>query len=308
MKKNQRLLLILFVSLMVNNCYAQKKKFKLPPQMKEVSGLYLKNANEFWWINDSGSTPTLYKSTGEGMITDSICIKGKNRDWEDLTADKLGHIYIGDFGNNANKRTDLKIYIYNSASRELDSIEFNYPDQKLFPPPKPAWNFDAEAFFWFQDSLHVFSKNRLHQGNYYTKHYVIPAKAGKYEAILRDSIYLKNRVVTGAAINEEGTSVALISYTYKKLLGFFPSSKASVFLIKDFQGSNFFNGNIYKRGVPPFIIATQYESIDFYNKDLLYVASEQTAFIKPKAKRLKLKKRHTKRRRLIKSVSKNPTY
>jgi hypothetical protein len=39
-----------------------------------------------------------------------------------------------------------------------------------------------------------------------------------------------------------------------------------------------------------FIVATQYESVDFLNPDQLLVASEQTLFIKAKAKRVKWKR------------------
>lgn len=297
----QKYLVGILLLVSITNSQAQHQCFKLPIALEEVSGLYIKHANEFWWITDSGTPAQLFATDHKGHIKEQINIPAKNVDWEDLTIDELGNFYIGDFGNNANKRKDLKIYIYNPYAKQLDSISFHYPDQQLFPPEKPQWNFDAEAFFWFQDSLHIFSKNRLHEGNYYTKHYVVPAKAGDYTAELRDSIYLEDRVVTGAAISDDGTRVALLAYTYKKLLGFFPSSKASVFIIQDYEGSQFSKGAIYKIAVPPYIIATQYESIDFYGRDILYVASEQTAFIKPRARQLKLKKKHFDNRKRIDS-------
>ena len=254
-----------------------------------------------WWHNDGGNSPSLYQTDGRGKLLEEVNLATlKNRDWEDITSDDNGRIYIGDFGNNRNQRKDLKIYIYNRETENIDSISFKYPDQKEFPPNVEDWNFNAEGFFWFQDSLHLFSKNRLHQGNYFTKHYVLPAQSGNYVAQLVDSIYLKNRVVTGAAISPDKKTVGLIAYTYKKVLGFIPWSAASIYLIQNFQGSQFLRGNIYKKKAPGFILATQMESIDFFDNETLYIASEKTKFIQPKAKRVRLKKRHLKKTKKIK--------
>jgi len=285
------LLLCLFI-LLISACTPKttKTRFKLPPLLKEVSGLYLENSKSFWWHNDGGYPPTLYKTNGRGQVTDSLCIPTlRNKDWEDLTSDDEGNIYIGDFGNNLNRRKDLRIYIYHRESRQLDSILFQYPDQKLFPPKLEDWNFDMEAFFWHNHKLHLFSKNRVKQGDYYCKHYTLDERGRNQTAILCDSIYLKKRVVTAAAISPDGETVALLSYHYKKLLGIIPFSRASIFYFSKFEGNDFLKGKMRRRRAPMFIVATQLESIDFLNNQLLYVASEQTLFIKPKARRVRVK-------------------
>ena len=33
-----------------------------------------------------------------------------NEDWEDITIDDAGNLYIGDIGNNKNERDDLRVY------------------------------------------------------------------------------------------------------------------------------------------------------------------------------------------------------
>lgn len=266
------------------------KRFKLPSELKEVSGLYIKNQNEFWWHNDSGDEPILYQTNAKGKLTQTIIFdKIKNIDWEDLTHDDKGNIYIGDFGNNRNARKDLKIYIYHLENKSLDSIEFTYPDQTQFPPPSEQCNFDMEGFFWYKNQLHLFSKNRLNVGNGFTKHYTLEDQPGKQDAILKDSIYLKNRVVTAAAISPDCKTIALLSYTFKKRKGFIPKSKASVFVIRDFEGTDFLKGKIKRQKVPVFIVATQYESLDFLDNRNVFIASEKTKFIKQKGKRLRLK-------------------
>ena len=282
------LLFFTFLSFTLN---AQNpKKVKLPWKLHEISGLYLEDSNTFWWHNDSGGKPILYQTNNKGKIKDSLVLQQlKNKDWEDLTHDQNGTFFIGDFGNNCNCRKDLKIYIYKPEDQYLDSIQFHYPDQTAFPPSKPFRNFDMEGFFFHQDSLHLFSKNKLWHGNYFTKHYVLPAAPGAYTAALRDSIYLKNRVVTGASISEDGEKVVLVSYYFKKWLGFIPTSKASIFIFKDYDEGHYLQGTKIKQGIPPYFIATQYESIDFLNKEAVYVGSEKTLFIRPRAKLVILK-------------------
>jgi len=289
----KNLLFLLLITLLVSSCTTKttKNRFKLPQTLKEVSGLYLEDAQSFWWLNDGGHPPTLYKTNGRGVITDSLHFpKLKNNDWEDLTIDNDGNIYIGDFGNNSNKRQDLRIYKYHPETQQLDSISFSYSDQKEFPPNRLLWNFDMEAFLWHNEKLHLFSKNRIGQGNYYCKHYTLDDTGEVQSAILKDSILLKNRVVTAAAISPDKKTVAMLAYDYKKLLGVFPFSRASIFYLSDFEGDDFFKGKMRKQRAPSFIIATQFESLDFLNNRSLYVASEQTVFIKPKAKRVRVRR------------------
>lgn len=272
--------------------FSQKKlpkRFKLPLELEEVSGLYFQAPDKFWWHNDSGAKPKLYLTDKKGKLTQTIFLeKIQNRDWEDLTHDDEGNIYIGDFGNNRNARQDLKIYIYHPEKKTMDSIAFTYPDQKLFPPPKPERNFDMEGFFWHQGQLHLFSKNRLGDGDYFTKHYTLDAKPGTQEAVLKDKIFLKDRVVTAAAISPDGKTVALLAYVYKKRKPI-PKSKASIFFFRDFEGTDFLKGKMTKRKVPVFIVSTQYESLDFLDNKNVLIASERTKFIRQKAKRLKVK-------------------
>ncbi|MFK7808137.1 MAG: hypothetical protein AB8F74_10090 [Saprospiraceae bacterium] len=291
-KSNHLFILLLFLTMVFSACSRKttERRFKLPPVLKEVSGLYLESPQQFWWLNDGGDAAALYITDGRGEMMDTILFENlKNRDWEDLTNDDSGNIYIGDFGNNRNQRKDLRIYIYNKNTTAIDSIIFKYPDQNQFPPFSKNWNYDMEAFLWHNNELHLFSKNRIGQGNYYCKHYSLSDQPGEQTAVLKDSIYLKRRVVTAAAISPDNETVALLAYDYKKLLGIFPFSRASIFYFTDFEEANFFRGKIRKRRAPTFIIATQFESLDFLSNKKLFVASEKTIFIKPKAKRVKVR-------------------
>lgn len=282
-------ILIILSFPLLSQSFPNKKKYKLPKELTEVSGLYRASADSLWWHNDGGHGAELFLSDGRGNLRWKGAVPGAvNRDWEDLTADDKGNIYIGDFGNNLNRRRDCAIYIYNPASGTLDSILYRYPDQQAFPPEPHDQNFDMEAFFWFQDSLHLFSKNRLHQGNYYTKHYTLPARPGAYEAALRDSLYLKKRVVTAAAVSPDGRSVALLAYWFKPFLGFIPITPADIFVLTDFTGTNFLKGKVRRRKGARCLWPTQFEALDYIDPGSVWIASERTILYKQKMKRRRL--------------------
>ncbi len=291
----------LIISSLFFSCFATaQSKFLLPDILEEASGIVYANADSIWWHNDSGDTPTLYLTDKEGTLKQQVNLPVKHVDWEDLSYDDKGNIYIGDVGNNKNARKNLKIYIYHPTTEKLDSILYSYPDQQLFPPPRAARNFDMEGFFWHQNKLHLFSKNKLGAGNYYTKHYTLPARAGEHVATFRDSIYLKNRVVTSAAISPDKKTIALLAYDYNKVLGFLPKSATSIYVIDKFKGTNFLKGRIQEQGLSGLVIASQYESLDFVDNNRVIVASEKTKYYKQKARVLSLKgKKEIPRKRVI---------
>ncbi|MEI6409579.1 MAG: hypothetical protein WCR52_09365 [Bacteroidota bacterium] len=248
---------------------------RLPAVLKEVSGMVRLPSGDLWLLNDSGNPPLLFRFDPlAGKILETKRLPIPNRDWEDLTCDPKGIIYIGDFGNNRNNRKDLRIYQYNPSSGAMDSILFNYPDQKAFPPANLRdWNFNCEAMVFLNDSLHIFSKNNF-KGNGFSKHYVLPARPGTYTAELRDSFQFKNRVITGAGLSADGKQVALTSYIIGTRFGFIPYTKCSIFYLTDFKGSNFFGGNIKRKKLRKFLIAKQYESVTQWNEQCWLVANE----------------------------------
>lgn len=248
----------------------------LPAAIREVSGMTRAPDGSLWMLNDSRNPPELFRvDPFSGGLLETRKLPVPNRDWEDLTSDSSGYLYIGDFGNNKNARQNLCVFRYHPASGALDSIRFDYPDQQAFPPgDERAWNFNCEAMVFFRDSLHLFSKN-VFKGNFVTKHYVVPAKPGRYVAILRDSLVLKNRVITGAALSPDGRTLAVTSYIIGKKLGFIPYTKATAYFFRDFTGSRFLSGRRVARRLPKCFIARQFESILWWNNDYWLAANEQ---------------------------------
>src|SRR5690554_3360487 len=102
--------IILFVILFPILGLTQKRVAPLPKELLESSALVKYKCN-FITLNDSGNEPELYVFNKKGEITHICFIKNvKNIDWEALAYDGQEYLYIGDIGNNENKRQDLAIH------------------------------------------------------------------------------------------------------------------------------------------------------------------------------------------------------
>jgi hypothetical protein len=276
---NKRLFLILACAgLLAKNAKAQKidtiqckleSIATLPKSLVEISGM-ISSGNDFWVHNDGDNGSFLLLMTKQGTIkTIKQISNAPNYDWEDMATDPIGNLYIGDIGNNSNNRHTLQIYkIPNPAKSEnlrivAEKIEFDYSDQKDFPPQKNQLVYDAEAMIYFKDTLFIFNKNRTDPYNGYLRMYKLPAIIGPQKAVLSDSVLLggKNMLnswVTGADISADGRRLALLSHD-------------KIWMFEDFSGSNFFEGKRYVLKLNHF---SQKEAICFDSKGNLFVADE----------------------------------
>jgi len=188
--------------------HAVKRVSDIDTTVKECSGLaYHKGL--LWAIGDSGTPPEVYGLNGEGkLVTKLKQAKLANSDWEELCIDKTSdRFFIGDFGNNANKRKDLKVYVLDS-NKHASVIPFSYALQKEFPPAKPLKNYDCEAMVYTNDSLILFSKNR---GLPLVKWYGLSLK-GQFQVLQHSrELYLKG-MVTAAAYDEASGQLVLLAY------------------------------------------------------------------------------------------------
>lgn len=240
----------------------------LPSAVSETSGLENGPNDWFWTHNDSGNNAELFCVDTLGSIQRTVSVIGDaNTDWEELTKDQQGNMYIGNFGNNSLNRTDLQVVKIPSIDTcttvacVTDTINFSYPDQSSFPPTGSYGNFDMEAMFHYQDSLHLFSKDRSDPATGYAKHYTLSAVGGTYVANLKDSFNVESAsyifAVTAADISEDGSQVALLT-----------SNK--IWLFRNFSGTDFFGGDVAELTLSVF---SQKEGICFRN-GFLYVTDE----------------------------------
>jgi hypothetical protein len=266
---------LVFVLMALHAC-AQKtylgemdKLGKFSSKLKEVSGMEVTNEGDIWVIEDSGNKDNIYRIDKDGDIQESLEIDhAKNKDWEDLTVDVDGNLYIGDFGNNKNARQDLVIYKIpkdqmDKKEPNADKIEFRYPQQKDFPPKKDSLYFDTEGFFHLEDHLYIFTKNRTRPYTGKTLIYRVPDKKGEYEAEFLGSLLLctdqNHCSVTSADISPDGKTIALLSYGF-------------VFLLTDFSAPDFTKSSIK---VIDLQTETQIESVCFSDNKTLFIADEE---------------------------------
>lgn len=241
--------------------------------VNETSGL-LYFSGQIWTFNDSGNKPEIYQvDSTTGMVLRTIVIRNAvNTDWESVAQDESS-IYIGDFGNNAGKRRDLQILkfsktdILNPACDTVQAgfIFFNYPDQTVFATAFGENNFDCEAFFFRNDSLHLFCKN---WSDLHTKHYVLSADTGNYTARLSENFNVDG-LITDASINGKGSIVLL---GYKKIKG--RKYTCFTWLLTDYDGSFYFGGNKRRVELGSALRLGQTEGIVLKNNNTGWISAE----------------------------------
>ncbi|MDR6845696.1 hypothetical protein [Flavobacterium granuli] len=272
--KNSISIVIAFILLACqNSSETLTKLYGLPKKLKEVSGIvYADKSNLFWALEDSGNDNKIYGLNAKnGVIEKSITIENaSNIDWEDITKDQAGNLYIGDFGNNDNDRKDLCIYKIDKNSLNKENadpsykISFSYPEQKEFPPKKTKLFFDVEGFFEHKNNFYLFTKNRSKGFDGTVLVYKIPNKAGFHQAVLIGKLNSGDNynhcAITSATISPDASKVVLL--THDKII-----------LLDNFKRDNFLKG---KQSLLKLNHFSQKEAVCFTNSETLIIADEKT--------------------------------
>jgi hypothetical protein len=237
-------LLFLLLSFQISAQKTQRlnlKKYKiavLSDSLKESSGLTNFDGRLFSF-NDSGNTSEIFEiKPGSPDIEKTFQTGLKNVDWEALTNDGE-NFYIGEFGNNLGTRKDLKVYKipFRSDSLIVDSVKiipFHYPEQKDFTPKNINNNFDAEAMFFLNGKIHLFTKEWVTNT---VSHYLINPNMKDEQPAQKLETFDTGFVVTDASFFDNRLYV--VGYT----------KKAKVYLAvfeKDESGDLFFNRSFKK--------------------------------------------------------------
>ncbi len=178
-----------------------------------------------WVHNDSGDTARFFAIDAKGALLNEYAVDGaRNVDWEDITIDDAGRLYIGDFGNNRNNRRDLAVYVVDEPDPRTPSplpvhvpvvrrIPFHYPDQTAFPD-SAHFNFDCEAVFWNAGHLYLLTK---HRSDIQTTLYRLdPAQESEQVAERLGQADIGSPV-TGADCAADGKRIVVLSYQYLHL-------------------------------------------------------------------------------------------
>ena len=243
--------------------------FDLPKKLNEASGLEQLNDSVLISINDGGNKALIYLINHKGELLKKINVKGsKNKDWEELTRDE-NHLYIGEFGNNKNKRKSLAVLKIKISDIELkdtvipEKIFFSYSDQINFPPEKKHFDFDAEAMFCRGDSLVILTKTNSEPWNGMTSFYVLSKTPGIYSLKKERELYIgENGWLIDAVTAADYCKEKLYIMTYNRIL-IFKYAKNKLILKKEHIFKNF----------------TQKEGLLITGPNKAFVVDEKTDFL-----------------------------
>ncbi|WP_415325547.1 hypothetical protein [Chryseobacterium sp. MMS23-Vi53] len=216
-----------------------KVEFSLPKKLKEVSGIAMsKDKKTIWAIEDQGNKNVVYGLDLQGkQIADILVDNAENSDWEDITADSQGNIYIGDFGNNDNNRQNLSILKLDlkdasqKTTKAIQTTKFHYEGQTEFPPKKSNWLYDCEAFVEFDGNFYLFTKNRSKGFDGTFLVFQVPNKEGDFEAKLIGKLKLSggysDAAITSATINSTKDKIILLNHKNIQILTGFAANDFS---------------------------------------------------------------------------------
>ncbi len=246
----------------------------LDTEVFETSGLEKVNG-KFYTHNDGGNSNLLYEiNTSTGDVIRTITVNGAaNVDWEDLASDAT-YLYIADIGNNGGDRDDLIIYkilkstLDTNTTVDAETIAFSYADQTNFDYESYTTPYDAEALIVYQGKLYIFTKNWEDSTS---KAYEIPTIPGNYE-VTSVSEKTLDVMVTGADIDDTGSSVSLVGYTDPN--DGIANFKSMIVKLNCFPGNDFFSGSIDEHEISNSLQVGQVEAILFNTPSEFYLSSE----------------------------------
>ncbi len=248
-----------------------KVEFSLPKKLKEVSGIALSHDKKtIWAIEDQGNKNVVYGLDKQGqLIADVLVENAENNDWEDITKDAQGNIYLGDFGNNDNNRQNLSILKLDlktpsqATTKVVQTTKFHYEGQTEFPPKKSNWLYDCEGFVEMDGNFYLFTKNRSKGFDGTFLVFQIPNKEGDFEAKLIGKLKLEGKysdaAITSAAINSTKDKIVLLNHK-------------NIHVLSGFTGNNFNMAKIQKISLNH---DSQKEAVVFLDDKTLLIADEK---------------------------------
>lgn len=246
-------------------------EFSLPKKLKEVSGIALsQDKKTIWAIEDQGNKNVVYGVDMQGKLLKDVLVENaENNDWEDITKDAQGNIYLGDFGNNDNNRQNLSILKLDlktpsqATTKVVQTTKFHYEGQTEFPPKKSNWLYDCEAFVEMDGNFYLFTKNRSKGFDGTFLVFKIPNKEGDFEAKLIGKLKLNGKysdaAITSAAINSTKDKIVLLNHK-------------NIHVLSGFSANDFNTAKIQKISLNH---NSQKEAVVFLDDKTLLIADEK---------------------------------
>lgn len=243
----------------------------------ETSGLsYIYNSSngnfEIWTHNDFQNTDSIYSFLPTDLLNEEriIDVGLPNFDWEDMTTDDAGNLYVGNFGSsNGNTKAVIKMpdpnsYSGNPPAGSVENISFDFPTNGYQ---------DIEGMIHLNDSLFLFVKRvsnanpDLMTGVTYVlgiPDYPEPAGANWTAKLVNEFTTQLDPAegdalfrVTAADISPDKNVLVMLS-------------QQRLWIFSCFEGSDFFGGEVQYVEY----VNNQKEGIGFLNNHEVYISKE----------------------------------
>jgi hypothetical protein len=186
--------------------------------IKEASALVAsrRQAGVLWTLCDSRNLAQLYAIDRSGRLLGEFDVEGGvNLDWESLSIDDAGHLYIADVGNNLLvpmrwvyqiSEPDLNLQVEGGAG-EPAARSGSVRVEKAFAYTFPGDPFDVEGTFVRGDAIYLVSKEPE-----YGRLWSLPiTDSGPVQLTFECDLPEVNRA-TGADISPDGSELAICTY------------------------------------------------------------------------------------------------
>ncbi len=183
------------------------------PAIAEASGIVASRRHPgiFWVHNDSGNPPALFAVKKDGTLAREYRVAAPNVDWEDIAIDDLGHLYIGDLGDNLGKLPFHAIYRVDEPDPAKPADQPLKPSASVFFSYPNGEKRDAEALVIDDGQAIVIAKGRKERD---AEVFAVPLSAGSSPLRLAKAVQLAPlpgfaRPATGASLSADGTRLAV---------------------------------------------------------------------------------------------------
>ena len=241
----------------------------LPGVTRESSGLSQSRLDPsiFWTHNDAGNEPLLYAIAADGRLAGTVRVQAATlTDWEDIAAGPCGGsscLYVGDIGDNDEKRNSITIY---EVPEPVAGARSSAP-AKALQARYPAGARDSEAMFVTGNNLYLVTKGR--SGPIELYRYPLSARPSGVATLelvreLMPAPQSNNDRVTSAAASPDGQWVGIRTY---RTLYLYPASSLIA------SGGNALNPLVMQLGA---VGESNGEGLELANDGTVWLSSEGT--------------------------------
>lgn len=178
-------------------------------ELTELSGIIrTKKTGEYWGINDKGNRPLLFRFSQNGSPLQTVSSRLlTNNDWEAITSNHQGTLYIGDIGDNNRARKKYSIFtfmepsVFSKKIASVQRIDFQYPKNK---------SHNSEAMFFYNENLYLITKEKDKRDSPIL--FQLPVLTDQTKIMVSEigELKIKDRV-SDAAISANGNHLAILA-------------------------------------------------------------------------------------------------